>query len=63
MTWVVALESVTQWLGEVTLVWEGEDGERQSGTMGTLCFGWSVGSSQLSGALCGYRLPPQSRDG
>lgn len=39
MTWVVALESVTQWLGEVTLVWEGEDGERQSGTMGTLCFG------------------------
>lgn len=38
MTWVVALESVTQWLGEVTLVWEGEDGERQSGTMGALCF-------------------------
>lgn len=44
------------------LVWEGEDGERWSGTMGTLCCGWSMGSSQLSGALCGYRLsPPRQR--
>lgn len=63
MTWVVALESVTQWLGEAALVWEGEDDEKQSGTMGTLCCGWSMGSSHLSGALCGYRLPPKSRGG